>query len=76
MQRVKKKEKELLGELKNPLASSFYLEFYKIDKSSYKISEELMQRFIDKGKETNKIPMLVLDFKKFTLKAIITKKEI
>lgn len=65
----------MLGELKNPLATSFYLEFYKIDKTSYKISSELLQRMVDKGKETNKVPLLVLDFKNFTLKAIVTTKE-
>lgn len=70
-----KKEKELLGDLKNPLASTFYLEFLKIEKSSYKISQELLKRMVDKGIETKKVPMLVLDFKDFTLKAVITKKE-
>ena len=75
MQQIKKQEKKTLGELKNPLASSFYLEFIKVENSSYKISDELMKRMIDKGLETKKIPILVLDFKKYNLKAIITSKE-
>lgn len=76
MQRISKKDKKLLGEIKNPLASSFYLEFQKVENSSYKISPELMKRMVDKGEETNKVPLLILDFKEFTLKAIVTKKEI
>jgi hypothetical protein len=74
--RVSKKDEKLLGDLKNPLAGTFYLEFQKIENSSYKISSELMKRMVDKGEETNKVPLLILDFKGFTLKAIITKKEI